>query len=464
VGKGLTPAAAVVAAVCLAAGSLWLGRAHAAAPGPPAAPPDVILISIDTLRADHLGCYGYPHPTSPNLDRFRDDAVLFSQAIAAAPSTLPSHASLMTSLWPRQHGAMHTTNRPLAARFLTLAEVFRRHGYRTVSFNDGGQLAPEFGLGNGFDLYRSSPIGLADLNGSSLTGFRPRFSYITGQAAAWRDANPRPPLFLFLHTYQTHHPYRPEPRLLALMEPPYHGPLPATLIDVPTLVAINHKQRPMSPRDLAHIVAAYDAGIRAMDEAFGAYMAYLRRSGRYDAALVVVTSDHGEELGDHGQVGWHANTLYDELLRVPLLIKLPYGVHAGETVASQVRNIDVAPTLLAAMGWPRPAQFHGADLTPYLQDRALDPRVAVSQIDSKPDTAIRTAAWKLYDGRLYDLAGDPGESRDVAAQHPEVAAKLARELRAEMASGPAAAAPPPGGDVQLSREERARLRALGYLP
>jgi arylsulfatase A-like enzyme len=420
-----------------------------AARGGTAAPRDVILISIDTLRASHLGCYGYHQPTTPNLDRFRQDAVLFREAIATAPSTLPSHASMMTSLLSRQHGASFDLHRGLSPRFLTIAGVFHQHGYRTVSFNDGGEISAEQGIGNGFDLYRSSrPTD------------RYHFADIVGPAIGWLQASSPGPLFLFLHTYEVHHPYTPDRRFLDLMEPPYRGPLPAGETDMATLVAINDGRLRAGPRDRAHVVATYDAEIRSMDEAFGRLLAFLRSRGRYDRALIVFTADHGEEFDEHGMLGWHAHTLYDELLRVPLLIKFPYGEHAGETVASQVRVIDIAPTLAAALGWPVPEQFRGADLTPLVLGRAAAPRFAVSRFDSLPTAAIRTSSWKLIGNRLYDLRSDPAETRDVAAQHPDIVRFLSRRLAALEAERPAASGP----RVELTAEERDRLRSLGYLP
>jgi len=444
--RSLTATLAALAAAC----GLCLGACGGGHTGAePSLPRDVILISIDTLRADHLGCYGYRQPTSPNLDRFRQDAVLFSQTIAAAPSTLASHASIMTSLLPRQHGAAHTAGRALSRRFVTLAGVFRQHGYQTASWNDGGQVAAAFGLDNGFDLYRSTPAKS-----------RYRLANNVEQAARWLRSSPPGRHFIFLHTYEVHHPYIPEPGDLALMEQPYRGPLPAAMTPVQTLIDIKEGRLHIGARDLAHIVATYDAGIRTMDAAFGRFVESLKQAGRYDQALIVFTSDHGEEFAEHGQVGWHANTLYDELLRIPLLVKYPDGRYAGETVASQVRNIDIAPTMLAVLGWPAPAQFRGADLTPLARGQAAAARFAVSQIDSRPDADIRTPAWKLDDGRLFDLRGDPGETHDVGAGHPEMVAFLSRRLSSLLAERPGAAA---GPRVELSADERARLRSLGYL-
>jgi arylsulfatase A-like enzyme len=432
---------------------LWHGLASARRAGDEPPPiRDVILVSIDTLRADHLGCYGYRAPTTPHIDAFRKDAVLFSQAIAACSATLVSHASMMTSLLPQQHGAEHTANHALSPRFLTVAELFRQHGYRTVSWNDGGEIAAAYGIDHGFDLYCSThPTDRYHFWGD----VRPALAWLAQPPPA-----PAKPLFVFLHTYEVHHPYTPDARYLAQMEPPYHGSLPADETPMRVLYALHDRRLHIGARDVAHIVATYDAEIRSMDEAFGALVAFLKRTGRYDDALIVFTADHGEEFGEHGFIGWHAHTLYDELLRVPLLIKFPDGRYAGETVTSQVRQIDIAPTLVAANGWPQPPQFRGADLTPLAAGGAATPRYAVSKLDSQPGTSIRLASWKLIDRRLYDLASDPGELHDVAAQHPDVAASLAARLQALIAELPAATGP----EAKVGAEERARLRALGYLP
>ncbi len=442
-----------MAAVALAAG-LLPGRVRAhdvGAAGAVDLPRDVILVSIDTLRADHLGCYGYSRPTTPHIDRFRQDAVLFQQAIAAGSSTLVSHASIMTSLLPQQHGAEHRINHALSPRFQTIASIFRQHGFQTLSWNDGGQIAAAYGIDHGFDLYSSSPpAGIY------------HFTDVVALATRWLGSHPpAAPRFLFLHTYEVHHPYTPSPRYLAMEEPePYHGPLPAGQTDMPTLLAIRTRRLHIGPRDLEHIVATYDGEIRSMDEGFGNLVDFLKRTGRYDGALIVFTSDHGEEFAEHGSVGWHSHTLYDELLRVPLLIKFPDGRYAGETVTSQVRQIDIAPTLVAAMGWPQPRQFRGSDLEPLAQGRAALPRFAVSHMDSDPGVSIRLAPWKLYDGHLYDLAADPGEHRDVAAQHRDLAAALNQRLHTLVAEMPTTSGPA----AMVGDEERARLRALGYLP
>ncbi|HEY0783126.1 MAG TPA: sulfatase [Thermoanaerobaculia bacterium] len=419
----------------------------ACAPRPHAAPPgDFLLISIDTLRADHLGCYGYRAPTTPNLDRFRRDAVLFTSAIAQAPSTLVSHASIFTSLLPQQHGAAHGDHIGLPAAAPTLAEELRRRGARTVSFNEGGQVGQEFGLARGFERYHST--------------FEYRFADVVEQTLRWLGDRAPSSLFLFLHTYEVHHPYKPEPRYLAAIEPQgYSGPLPKEATYMANLIDINEGRQTIGPRDLQHVVATYDAEVRSMDEAFGRLIDDLKRRGLYDRTLIVFTSDHGEEFGEHGKVGWHSHTLYDELLRVPLLIKYPRSEHASATVAQQVRSIDIAPTALAVLGVPIPPSFRGSDLTPLVLGRPEPIRFAVSRRDSSAVSSIRMPRWKLFDGRLFDLERDPKETTDVAREHPDVVEKLALREQALVAERP----PLVGKAVELSEEAKARLRALGYV-
>jgi arylsulfatase A-like enzyme len=408
---------------------------------------DVILVSIDTLRADHLGCYGYGAPTSPHIDAFRRDAVLFRQTIAAAPSTLPAHASMMTSLLPQQHGAEFWRNRGIAPGIETLASIFRDHGYRTASWNDGGQIAAGYGIERGFDEYWSNPSDDR------------HFSIEVAAALASLNTHAAPRQFLFLHTYELHHPYLPDPRYLALMEPPYKGPLPWGQTPMSVLLALRAHEMTIGPRDLQHIVATYDGGIRSMDEAFGQLILWLKQHDRYNDSLIVLTADHGEEFGEHGTVGWHSHTLFDELLLVPLLIKFPDNRLGGTAVDDQVRQIDIAPTLLGAVGWVKPGQFRGADLAPLLEAKREGPRFAVSKMDSVDQYSIRYGSWKLYGRALYDLAEDPRETRNVAPKHPDMVSFLSGHLKELVEERPVAHLP----KTAEPPVDAARLRALGYV-
>lgn len=420
-------------------------------------PPVVLLVSLDTLRPDHLGAYGYERPTSPSIDRFRRDAVLFENAIATAPSTLPSHASMLTSLLTRQHGALFTRGSRLDGGAVTLAEILRSAGFATASFNGGGQLAPEWGLDRGFDRYESERSLLA--GGDAYRDDVDRFGHTVARAIPWIDEHAAESFFLFLHSYEVHHPYTPTRGRLARFDSGYEGLLPPE-ISVELLVSVNSGARQIDDSDLGHIVAAYDAEISSADEAFGELIEHLQSQGLYDRALIIVTSDHGEEFAEHGVVGWHSHSLYDELLRVPLIVKLPGSKRAGETVTETVSMLDLAPTVLGVLGLAAPDSFLGRNLFPSCASVA-SPVAAVSEIDTagSPVTAIRDADWKLYQEMLFDLESDAGERTDVAAEHAEIARRLAERRREALEARPAAAP----DVVRLAPEAVERLRALGYL-
>jgi arylsulfatase A-like enzyme len=424
-------------------------------PEAPDTAPNVVLVSVDTLRADRLGCYGREPSFTSAIDAFREDAVLFEVAIAQAPSTLSSHASLFTSLIPHHHGASMTRRSALAPDHLTLAEVLRTEGFTTAAFHGGGQLDEVFGLDQGFGVYETpghqpdQPIG--------EEAFSDRFRPTVERALAWLEEESPSRFFLFLHTYEIHHPYTPSPEDLAAIETAYAGPLPPA-ISIDLLSGINGGQTPLGPEDLRHIESTYEAEIRSVDAAFAALVEGLRRLGLYDTTLIVFTSDHGEEFGEHGTVGWHSHTLYDELLRVPLLVKYPGGWHAGEKLDAQVRLLDVAPTVLGAVGVERPGVFQGANLTHFIAGGPPPSPYALSALD-EGGTSLRTREWKRIRRELYDLGEDPGETLDVADDNAGVAEKL-RRIKVELVTEGPSIGPV---DAPVSPELQERLEALGYV-
>jgi len=406
---------------------------------------NVVLISIDTLRGDHLGCYGYARPTSPTLDALCRESVVFTQAIAQAPSTLHSHASLLTSQIPQHHGASWAARTPLAEEAVSLAEVLAGAGYATAAFTGGGQMDEIFGLDQGFDLYEQPAV--------------PRFVDTVRAAIPWLEGQGSERFFLFLHSYETHHPYEPEARYLEAVGDEYDGPLPDA-ISLDLLLQINNGEIALDDADLAHVVATYDAEIRSMDDGLALLLDKLRRLGALDRTLLVFTSDHGEEFGEHGTVGWHSHTLYDELLRVPLVVRFPRAAFAGARIDRQVRSLDVAPTVLAAVGLEAPAAFEGTDLGALVRGEPVDELVAVSRQDRPPDKdieSVRTEPWKLTEGKLFHLVTDPGELWDVTDH--AIQQRLEEALRAAVESGTALEAEavvPTGKTLE-------ELKDLGYL-
>jgi arylsulfatase A-like enzyme len=426
---------------------------------PPARAGNVIVYMVDTLRADHLGCYGYGKPTSPRIDAFARESTLFLNAAAQSPWTRPSTASLLTGLWPRSHG-VNGRKDTLSPEALTLAEMLKSRGYRTGAFVTNGNVAKSLGLGQGFDTYELLPRR------------RGTAADVTAQAAEW-IAGGSAPFFLFLHTVEPHAPYVPESPFrerFAPGVPDIHGRLR-------TVHGLGRGQIPVTPKLIADLTALYDAEIAANDAAFGALLAHLETRGLRDSTAVVFVSDHGEEFFDHG--GWeHGKTLHTEMLDVPLIIRLP-GMGEGRTVARQAQHIDVVPTLLAWLGMPVPNLIQGRSLLPWIQGRhapvSPEDNTAFSwlDVDGVRAGAVSTPDWRLIDRRgpssgvaLYDRWADPGErsgiSTGAGANTPaRLAARFLWSLlrRRELEGGPALKA----GEGVLDDEVIDQLRALGYI-
>ncbi|MBW2230887.1 MAG: sulfatase, partial [Deltaproteobacteria bacterium] len=302
-----------------------------------AARPNVVLISIDTLRQDRLGLYGHCRDTSPVLDEFAEEAVIFDQAFTVAPSTLPAHASLMTGLYPEEHGAGDTSGRdPLPDHVPTLAERLRAEGYRTIAHTAGGIMGAKSGLGQGFEIYRAHTR-------ASLRSLLP--SIFEDLANAVSQA----PTFLFVHTYDVHGPYI-QPRAERVFEPSdcdvRIGP-----VEWARIGAIEYHDHQLFGRfsDLDEVTAAYDSGVHYVDAEIGELFAYLRSVDLFENALIIVTSDHGEALYDRGVYVGHTYTLHDPLLRVPMLVRLP-GARQRGRVDELVDSVDLMPLILDEIG------------------------------------------------------------------------------------------------------------------
>jgi arylsulfatase A-like enzyme len=410
------------------------------------APQRIILVSLDTVRTDHLGIYGYDRPTSPAIDGFAASAVVFDDAVAQASATLASHASILTSRIPSHHGAFFAKQRALGVDVTTLAGILRRAGYRTIAFTGGGQLSPQFGLDRGFEEYQE-------------TRFNQNFHQTAGLGIRWLREHRRERVFLFLHTYEPHHPYVARDHFPGL-ESEYDGPLPP-VIPPELLKEITFGKREIDERDLRYIVHAYDSDLRSTDEGFRRLLRFLRRQGFFEDALIVLTSDHGEEFGEHGGVGWHGHTLYEELLRIPLVIKLPGNAHAGTRVSSSVRSLDIAPTILDYAGLPVPDDFQGVSLRPQMSGRSAPGDLpALSELDADPArVSYRRRPWKLDGARLFDLDADPLESQDRAPTETRQVEELERAAEEWLALRP----PPRSERVTLEDESREQLEALGYV-
>ncbi len=437
------PATRLLLWVGLLALSLALGCGHDSAPR------NVLLISLDTLRADHLGLYGHVRATSPRLDGFAGTAIVFDRAVAPAANTPPSQASMMTSVDPGRHGFTGNDDR-LPDRFPTLAERLQQGGWKTGGFVDGGYLSASFGFDRGFEVYDDRAGG---------------FAAILPKARRWLEGVGDAPFFLFLHTYDIHAPYAPPlPYRDMFHEVPFRGSFEPTA----------HNMHRAFERDLTlteaerrHAVLRYDEGIRYVDDLLGDFLDELERRGVLDQTLVIVTSDHGEEFGEHGSY-LHWQLFYEPILRVPLILRPPGGVSGGRRVGDLAELLDVAPTILDAVGESIPEAMQGRSLLGEKSGADGLP-VALAWPPNPATMSIRSLIHGRYQLRfhakgsprleLYDLEAEAASRTDVAALRPRVAEayhERARELLGRTATHEPAAQP-------IAEELRSQLEALGYI-
>jgi len=333
----------------------------------PTTRPNVILISLDTLRADHLKCYGYHRDTSPNIDAFADESILFEQCIAPSSWTTPSHASLFTGWPPYLHEAGGHAGYRLESHFTTLAELARTNEYLTAAFTEGGAIAGPLGFYDGFDLYA---------NGKPVTSKTPGTAAETfDRANKWLEQYGHLPHFLFVHTYEIHHPYETPAEdwnkfTKPGAEPPETGP-PA--------IGIEHKD---TLRD------HYDNGISYTDHVFGEFMERMKSAGLLENTIVVLFSDHGEEFGEHDGMT-HGISLYNESLHVPFIVRMPGGQNGGARVSRPIGLTDLFPTIVDLMGFDYEPPQIATNLTPFLREPS---RTAASQ-------------QPFHNAHLYNISG-----------------------------------------------------------
>ncbi len=441
--------------------------------------PNVILVSIDSLRADHLGCYGYERDTSPRIDRLAAEGVRFETAISTTSWTLPAHAALFTGLEDETHGVVDN-GLALAPAHVTLAELLQGAGYRTAGFYGGPYLHPTFGLAQGFELWQSCmsalPAGASerDVRASAMAVDAPSHEDVTGPRTAeaveaWLARDEREPFFLFLHLWDVHYDYIPPPELVERFDPGYDGP-----VDGRGVASDPALRAGMPERDLRHLVARYDGEIRFTDAILGRILDALAARGLLEDAVVVVTADHGEEFLEHGGTG-HQRTLFDEVVRVPLVVWAPGRAARGAVVAEPVRLIDVLPTIARLAGIKAPLAVQGRDLGPLLApdaqraglagDERAPPALCELSVNDEALFALRRAGEKLVvDERAglaqrYDLARDPGERAPAPLADPSA---LEAARRAARSFGRFLDTRAPGA-VEPDSELIETLRRLGYL-
>ena len=443
----------------LARGFPAWGHPEILGPGATEGPPNVIFISLDTLRSDRLSAYGHHRPTSPNLERWAArSAVLFEHAVAQAPWTLPSHASMFTGLDALRHDVNHYRAAPPSLEML--AETLRRAGYATAAITGGGYLRPQFGFAQGFDSFRYWPQILGE----------PELADGMERLLAWLDDHHARRFFLFFHTYEIHFPHR---RRQPFFDRFKDGDQARAITgEAGVRGEITMRARPLVPGnplwqhdvfkvklesgdEVEHLNEAekallrvmYDSSIAYADAQLGRLFQRLEALDLTRRTLIVVTSDHGEALGESDRAGH--NYLEDYNAMVPLVISFPDGLGAGRRIDRQVRSIDVVPTLLEALGLPPAQPLDGVSLLPLI---AGEPGETVPEeawiyassasyglglrYGGRLKYLFNNTAWSPYlgDERLYDLRRDPAETEDLAASHPsteELRAKVRHAIEAQ---------------------------------
>jgi arylsulfatase A-like enzyme len=457
--------------------------------------PNILLISVDMLRPDHLGCYSYGRPTSPNIDRLAAEGALFENAISSTSWTLPAHAALFTGLADSVHGCTDTDRR-LAENRHTLAERLREAGYATVGFFSGPYLHPVFGLGQGFDEYvdctsyaalsaqTAAETGTVDgtkiWDASHADITSPE---VTRRVSAWLAANRRRPFFMFVHMWDVHFDFIPPPPYDRKFDPDYQGSIDGKRFLFNTAVNAS-----MPRRDLEHVIALYDGEIAWTDEHIGRMLAEVDALGLRESTVVVLLSDHGTEFFEHGRKA-HRQSLYDEVIRIPLIVRYPGRIEPGRRHADQVRIIDVLPTITDLAGLGTPDDVMGQSLVPLFSGAELRrDNLAVSELFCDSRRLTPDGRWERRDPRfsmqqrlrsfrradckiindlnrhhveVFDLPADPREQTALESCPPALTqdAEQARAwLKAFRSAWPAE-----GAQSAIPPEVLAQLKSLGYV-
>jgi arylsulfatase A-like enzyme len=428
-----------------------LGSPRVYSPGPQRPRRVLVWISQDTVRADHLGTYGYARATSPTFDRVAREWTVFEHGVAPAPWTLPSMTSQFTSRYPSFHGAV-LEDFARDERSPTLLEILATSGFTVLGVTANTFISPDFRLASGFDALRFTPKSAADVSRLALSSLDD-----------WAGGD----LALFVHYIDAHTDYRPPPPFSTMFDDSYHGRVTGG-----NFYTFGNS---LTPAEIDHVKALYDGAIAYSDREIARLLEGLEQRGLLRDAVVVYSADHGEELKDHG--GWtHSQTLYEEALRVPFAVRVPGAT--PRRVSQPVSLIDLAPTVLAAFGVTPPATFQGRSLLPLVEGRSLSDAAVFSETEHtfKRGTlkvAVRQGSTKyilvtprgselpprIAKDEVYDLGADPGERKPmpVTAETQrlrEQALAYITRARTERATG---------SSVVLSPEVEERLRALGYL-
>ena len=305
---------------------------------------NVILISIDTLSADHLGIYGYQKPTTPNIDKFSQNAIIFEKAFAQSSWTLPSHASMLTGKYPQKLGVEVISDR--LPQGSTITEILKNNNYQTAAFTGGAFVDEQHGFSQGFDTFET----IQTWQDAEI---------LTEKATNWLTGNQKSKFFLFLHYFHVHDPYSPKTDSARTIDPSYTGSLKS--FDISQIVKLNKGEITLPQSDLNHLKTLYDAELLELDGELGKIFKLLSETKLIDNSIIVITSDHGEEFGEHGVWGMHSYSLYDELIHVPLIVKIP-NINQPKRISSLAEVVDIPKTIISLLNLKSPQKLDGINL------------------------------------------------------------------------------------------------------
>jgi arylsulfatase A-like enzyme len=456
---------AFLAAAVVAAGSLLVAgcppRRPTAPVASPAGPLNVVVIVVDTLRADHMSAYGYQRPTTPNLDSLADELIVFARARSQAACTFPSVNSLLTSRYPAPFIRQGKGEMGIPPEIPSLADLLHRRGYATLAVSASpivrstpSKENPLGGFGSGFDAFDESPLW--------------REGAFVNHIALTRLASLTEPFFLYLHYMDAHDSYRPPKTWTRRFATRDMGPEFIRLGDPNPIAAMIYGSGPpvtASADDIQHLVDLYDDEIGYADLQIAKLIRRLEARGLADHTILVLAADHGEEFMEHGHVK-HCRVLYDSSTRVPLMLRIP-GVPGGRRIEAAVQNVDIVPTVLDYLGMPSPpARFDGRSLRPLVEGRPQRPPWVAFSGQGKWRSADDGRYKVIMDGvtldeQLFDLRADPQEHHDLWAAHLREASVLDRRLREWLQETLRGFGRKRALEAARSKEEQ--LRALGYL-
>ncbi len=392
---------------------------------------NVILITIDTLRADRLSCYGSETVDTPNIDALAERGVLFEETITPVPLTLPGHASILTGLYPEEHGIRNNGFFRLSGEAVTLAEVFKGEGYDTAAFISSSIMNAQFGLDQGFDTYKDLSF---DSRANREFSLVISADAVTRKVLSWVNKNPEGPFFLWIHYFDPHSEYKPPEPYRSMYEHPYDGE------------------------------------VAFVDSRIGVLMEEFEKRGLLENTLTVVTSDHGEGLGEHGE-RFHGFFLYDTTMTVPLIFS-GADIPPGKRIGSMVSLLDIAPTIMSYLGMDGKMETSGRDLLGSMtRDETIEKRPVYIETMAPAEmmawsglTGLRTAEYKLVSEpatELYDLESDPSEMNNIYADSEKIVRKLSKRM-SRIREGFSRISTRGSSEFSPDEDTRRNLEALGY--